>query len=1636
MSSVKGANDDSGAQDSSATAPSKKKNWWSLAKGIPFAAAIAASVSLTTQAAALPVSLLPSTMINSSRQPSKLEQVLDETDIEKRLDENKEWVVEEIMQDDAMMADFIAFDDYKELLRPGLGDAIGSLMNFIFPEVPGTRHVMFLPYGDWGRNRIHNPDIDFKLLESKHYELFTYNRDGYLDMHTLSLLENEFERNKEFFGFTAFPKKLEFFLYNNRRDYKQSNLASLPVLEFSAGLTSPSEGMRMVMPFAGEESQFKETLVHELFHAYSMSVAAAHGKIGNLPLWFIEGTAEFVSEGYGAQSERVVKDLYINAPEFNFTMINRFGVHPISYKGGCFIAQVIADEFGRDKIAELYKGTAVPWQENVQRTLGISERDLFIMAHRSLEERYGHLKRKRDITDIANQLGSGRIMAADGDAFLTVGYESGRIRLKLNRFDDVHGVAHEEVIADQTVGDEALRWFRGADINNNLLSYVMTNTTDELRVQAFAFDQEEREFDLGDEQTYTFDGLQSIFDPTIIDHDQIAFIGHDDKYANIFVFNRQTGSLVKLTNDKQEYSGLDYDKHHNRLVFSREDGPKEEGYALNKHLYTIDLLTNDLRQLTFGEGADTAPRFSPDGNSILFTSDRDRTSNLYHYDLGTSEAHQLSDARVAAFNPHWISDGKLLFNSVNLFRHDMYAIDMPSEGALKRSTILSALPQDQDQFFKSTTSGFERATPDDLKALETLKDKEAGFTMRSGDDVYRGVRVVPLDDRLIIQGVLKKPDLEEGIARTCQETAFFELRRNSSRSLFKSNLPFCVPSREKERLRTKHQIEDILRRDPEARKSMKRLRKDHTILDELVSPDGLYIVAFTNNKMNFGEPKAPVSAYVLDTKARDFWSFMNIEGGVQSRFDGNLKFLSDGKILWITKPDPEGYEGMKVYDLRKGDPKEIFDSGTFSPDITQLTFSKDRRYTAAVANRAFDGEEYIAVYDAKTGKEQEISIDLDEETTNHLKFLDDGTLFFTTKDDDILRFSLLDVETGKKKAFDMEPQGGFDRYAQKYQFPEGLESLDLKTAVIAASGKRAAVVLTDTESPNKREKLFIVNTKTGTMTDASGDDIFFEGLSFVGEHLVYVGKDLTNHLELKAHSGTTQTSKAMKKVRMDSTSKNIYFSDGDELYAYGLDDGKLTTIAENSFGFDMVDDLLVYSKLQDRDFQTFVLDTTRDKTLQLSQEGWNAFLPHRSGKSILFYTDEDDRLGIRKVNFKRLEDRVNVKIRSYDREGFDLGNAEVVGDDVIFTVRDSEGLIDRNIDMGTFASPTREVHERLAFLEKELSDHPFQNWSGGGIIAGGWGPGAGFFGFVDGHILATDRAKNHAMLLSALGNMRTFNMISLSYFDLVQDWGASLFIEQLDPYYVMGTKGTKQFPFGKFHKISLFGGYEYQNGFFRKNNHVLKAGASYGLDTTQWNYHGPRLGSRLFLKVEEGFSASQGDHNNIDANLEARTYFPIGDRATFALRAAGGTSQGPNPTLYVMGGVDDIKGTPLFSLYGQNYHFESAELRFPIADVAGVIFTEPARGMSILTAALEVHGKFFAYTGDVFNNYDVETGNFGVPSFGVGYGLDWYWLGLRFTLSHTVYGMVNTPGFPERPGKRGKPGWNQGINWFIMMPNW
>ena len=184
------------------------------------------------------------------------------------------------------------------------------------------------------------------------------------------------------------------------------------------------------------------------------------------------------------------------------------------------------------------------------------------------------------------------------------------------------------------------------------------------------------------------------------DNRYLGFLSKRGKKTQVFLLNRSGGEAVQLTNSTQGISDYDWspDSKKLALIISDKDPdeteepekaetseeskdsktPKpivitrlqfkrdESGYLkeIYDHIYTIDIATKAVKQITSGSQDDSWPKWSPDGKQIMFVSNRtgnqdaNRNNDILTVSAEGGEPKKLTTNPGGDENPNWSPDGK------------------------------------------------------------------------------------------------------------------------------------------------------------------------------------------------------------------------------------------------------------------------------------------------------------------------------------------------------------------------------------------------------------------------------------------------------------------------------------------------------------------------------------------------------------------------------------------------------------------------------------------------------------------------------------------------------------------------------------------------------------------------------------------------------------------------------------------------------------------------------------------------------------------------------------------------------------------------------------------------------------------
>ncbi len=191
--------------------------------------------------------------------------------------------------------------------------------------------------------------------------LYFYERERLIAERAAASIEASYRYLAEQFAYAP-RKTFAYFLYSSYIEFLQTEL--FPIQEGVLGVTSP-ESLDLTLPYFGDHRLFEDVSTHELAHEFTiqklMTVAyeadLPEAPIMQIPLWFIEGLAEFYAKrGLDPEAEVLVRDLVVNPGE-GYTLgdffEDRFTDGLWTYKVGQARCAFLEETYGKGTIQRI-----------------------------------------------------------------------------------------------------------------------------------------------------------------------------------------------------------------------------------------------------------------------------------------------------------------------------------------------------------------------------------------------------------------------------------------------------------------------------------------------------------------------------------------------------------------------------------------------------------------------------------------------------------------------------------------------------------------------------------------------------------------------------------------------------------------------------------------------------------------------------------------------------------------------------------------------------------------------------------------------------------------------------------------------------------------------------------------------------------------------------------------------------------------------------------------------------------------------------------------------------------------------------------------------------------------------------------
>lgn len=546
----------------------------------------------------------------------------------------------------------------------------------------------------FGQNKVQYEKFDFQVLRTANFDVYFYPEEKDAATKAARMAESWRTRLTTSFGLPLAGRQ-PLIMYASQPHFGQTQVVEGLIGESTGGVTELLK-RRMVLPFASSLGETDHVIGHELVHAFQFELGG-EGALA-LPLWFIEGMAEYLTLGASdphtamwlrslAQEEEL--------PGFDDLENPKYFPYRIGHGAWAFLAsrfgeQVVPNAF----LAAVSARSAIA---GIEEATGQDIETLSAAWQASLRERHGILR-------AGGTLPGREIVSGDTP-------RQGRLHVSPSISPDGKWLVYlserdlfsiDLYLVDAATGRVARKLTSSAtDPHIESLQFVTSAGGWDSRSQRFAFTTVQRgqptltivQVDGRGTQEVVLKDVDDAWHPTWSpDGRSIAFSGHAGGYSDLYMFDVASGATRRLTNDAWADLHPAWSPTGQQIAF------------------VTDRFSSDMERLQFGpmrpavlnvaDGSVEAlpalpnarhinPQWTKEGRALVMIAAPDGVPNVYRLDLPSSTYSRLSDVTTGVSGLTTLSPAISVAADANQYAfgvftsggYDLRIAELPAQGS-------------------------------------------------------------------------------------------------------------------------------------------------------------------------------------------------------------------------------------------------------------------------------------------------------------------------------------------------------------------------------------------------------------------------------------------------------------------------------------------------------------------------------------------------------------------------------------------------------------------------------------------------------------------------------------------------------------------------------------------------------------------------------------------------------------------------------------------------------------------------------------------------------------------------------------------------------------------------------------------
>ncbi|HEX3584160.1 MAG TPA: peptidase S9, partial [Thermoanaerobaculia bacterium] len=559
----------------------------------------------------------------------------------------------------------------------------------------------------FGRNKVQWQKFHFKVLQTQHFDIYYYDEEADVVNDIGRMAERWYARLSTTFNHTFTRKPIV--LYANAADFQQTTTTGDIIGEGTGGFTDEFMN-RVVLPLTGDYAENDHVLGHEIVHVFQYDIASAQNNnrrrfnLEQLPLWLVEGMAEYFSKGrIDPLTSMWIRDATVHN---RLPDLRKLSTDPryFPYRYGEALLAYIGGRFGDEAVVRYFLAAGIVGIEPAfERTLGLSSKQVFADWQEASRELYNPIVAVRPSRLGAPLLGKlntkadlnlGPAISPDGNY---VAFLSTRDLFDIDLFlADAHTgkVLRRLVSATTDAHFDALRFIDSAG----------TWAPDSQRLAVILFEKGDNYLGIVDTHSRRVEqirvpGIDAItnvaWSPT---GNVIAISGQKTGVTDLFLYNLDTKQVRQLTDDKYADMQPAWSPDGKQLAFVTDRGAGADPALLHFSDMTIATIDIDGGQVhllpLFTNTRHISPQYAPDGRSLYFIANPEGVPDVYRYTFAGSTIEKITNvqtgvAGITEMSPALsVSDrtGQIAFSLYEDDDYNIYSLPPSPQGTVVAAT--------------------------------------------------------------------------------------------------------------------------------------------------------------------------------------------------------------------------------------------------------------------------------------------------------------------------------------------------------------------------------------------------------------------------------------------------------------------------------------------------------------------------------------------------------------------------------------------------------------------------------------------------------------------------------------------------------------------------------------------------------------------------------------------------------------------------------------------------------------------------------------------------------------------------------------------------------------------------------------